>query len=233
MEILDIDSPNIRIVKNFLSEEECNNILKVKNFSEELWALDYNLNYPKKENVASNLQYSVSQWDGMCVNITNHDFAKRYSLNPYYYDFLADRIRIHVEQKFNVNTLAKEQYLINRWREGRDQSPHLDYFYEDEAGHDYDKLAKNNIPKTFLDTFGQMFQTKHYSSLVYLNDDYEGGELYFPEHNFSIKPEVGTLVCLKGDEHSLHGVKKIESGIRYTVSLFWQDLEYKTKMSVL
>jgi len=232
MEIIDIENPNIRIVKNFFSKEECESMLKVKDFSEELWALDYNVNYPKPEAVAGNLQYSVSQWDGMCINITNDGFAERYGLNPYYYDFLADRIRVHVEDKFKVNTLKKEQYLINRWREGREQTPHLDYFYEEEHGHDYDKLAKNNIPKSFLDTFGRMFQTKHYSSLIYLNDNYEGGELYFPEHNFYIKPEVGTLVCLKGDENSLHGVKKILSGTRYTVSLFWEDTEYRNKISL-
>lgn len=232
MEIIDLESPNIRIVKNFMSSEECKNILKVKDFSEELWALDYNLNYPKKENVAGNLQYSVSQWDGMCINVTNRGFAERYGLNPYYYQFVAGRIRTHIEEKFKVASLREEQYLINRWRPGREQTPHLDYFYQEEQGHNYAKLAKNNIPKSFLDTFGQMFQTKHYSSLVYLNDDYDGGELYFPDHNFSIKPEAGTLICLKGDEHSLHGVKKVESGIRYTVSLFWEDTEYKNKIGV-
>jgi len=76
-----------------------------------------------------------------------------------------------------------------------------------------------------------MFQTKHYSSLIYLNDDYEGGELYFPEYDFAIKPEVGTLICFRGDENTLHGVKKVTDGIRYTISLFWEDLEYKNKIN--
>jgi predicted 2-oxoglutarate/Fe(II)-dependent dioxygenase YbiX len=168
----------------------------------------------------------------MCINITNEGFAERYGLNPYYYKYLAGKIKIHIEEKFNASNLREEQYLINRWRVGREQTPHLDYFYEEEPGHDYAKLEKNNIPKSFLDNFGKMFQTKHYSSLIYLNEDYDGGELYFPEHNFYIKPEVGTLICLKGDEHSLHGVKKVESGIRYTVSLFWEDMEYRNKIAV-
>jgi hypothetical protein len=47
-----------------------------------------------------------------------------------------------------------------------------------------------------------------------------------------IKPEVGTLICLKGDENSLHGVKKVESGTRYTISLFWEDLEYRNKLGI-
>jgi hypothetical protein len=230
MEIIDHTNPNIRIVKNFLNKNECESILKVKELSEELWALDYNINYPKQENIAKNLQYAVSQWDGMCINITNPGFAERYGLNPDYYNDLAEKIKSQIRTKFQVSTLKPEQYLINRWRIGRDQAPHLDYFYQEEEGHNYDKLAKNSIPKEFLDTFGKMFQTKHYSSLIYLNDDYEGGELYFPEYNFSIKPEAGTLICLKGDENSLHGVKKITAGIRYTISLFWEDTEYKNKI---
>lgn len=232
MEIIDLKSPNIRIVKNFLSQEECNNILKVKNFSEELWSLDYDINYPKPEAVADNLKYSVSQWDGMCINITHPGFAERYGLNPYYYEFLAQKIKVHMSERFEVDTLKTEQYLLNRWRKGREQTPHIDYFYEEEPGHDYEKLAANGLPKSFLDTFGVMFQTKHYSSLIYLNEDYSGGELYFPNHNFSIKPEVGTLICFRGDEHTMHGVKKVEDGIRYTVSLFWEDTEYKNKIAL-
>ena len=47
MEIIDHFSPNIRIIKDFLSKNECQDILKVKDLSEDLWSLDYNLNYPK------------------------------------------------------------------------------------------------------------------------------------------------------------------------------------------
>lgn len=232
MEIIDIKNPNIRIIKNFLNEAELMEILKIRGMSEELWGLDYNVNYPKPDEVAENLQYSVSQWDGMCINITHEGFAERYGLDAKYYKDLAARIKDQMTERFNVNTLKTEQYLLNRWRIGREQTPHIDYFYEEEPGHDYDKLNKNGLPKEFLDTFGKMFQTKHYSSLIYLNEDYVGGELYFPEHDFSIKPEAGTLICFKGDEHTLHGVKKVESGIRYTISLFWEDTEYRNKITI-
>jgi hypothetical protein len=230
-EVIDLYSPNIRIVKNFLTKDEVDKILEVKNFSEDLWRLDYIQNYPKIEDVAENLRWAVAQWDGMCINVTHDDWYKRYNLDQSYYLNLSERIKFHIEERFNVSTLRKEQYLINRWRPGREQTPHLDYFYEEEANHDYEMLSMNNIPKEFLDTFGKMFQTKHLSSLIYLNDDYEGGELWFPQYdNYSIKPEVGTLILFRGDENTLHGVKKVESGIRYTISLFWEDTEYKNKI---
>lgn len=43
--------------------------------------------------------------------------------------------------------------------------------------------------------------------LVYLNDEYLGGEIFFPEYNISIKPNPGDLVIFPC--HYLHEVKVI------------------------
>lgn len=231
-EIVDLENPNVRIVKNFLSKEEVEKLLEVKDWSEQLWKIDYEMNYPKPEQVAENLRFAISQWDGMCINITHDYFFERYPLEKQYFLDLAEKMKFHVAERFGVDTLRKEQYLINRWRPGREQAPHLDYFYEEEDNHDYEMLSMNNLPKEFLDTFGEMFQTKHFSCLIYLNEDYVGGELWFPQYDsYAIKPEVGSLILFRGDEKTLHGVKKVESGIRYTISLFWEDTEYKNKIN--
>jgi hypothetical protein len=58
----------------------------------------------------------------------------------------------------------------------------------------------------------------HLAVLGYLNDDYDGGELYFPQYDFYIKPKPGSLVMFPGGLNCVHGVAKIKSGIRYTVS---------------
>lgn len=54
------------------------------------------------------------------------------------------------------------------------------------------------------------------ATLIYLNNDYDGGEIYFPELGIEIKPEAGDLVCFPDTPDFVHGVKPIESGIRYT-----------------
>ena len=223
-DIIRIDSPKIIIIKNFISDEECKNILKVKDFPEELWNIDFQLNYPKQNEVPESLWHSMIQWEGMCINITKNDFYSRYSLDQEYYESLALKIKGVAEKYFNVN-VAKEQYLINRWRKGREQKPHIDYFIDEDPGHDYDMLEKYNLPRSYLKTFQSKFQTKHFSSLLYLNDDFEGGEIYFPQYdNLSIKPEPGMLVCFAGNEKALHGVKEAIGGVRYTISLFLTDL---------
>ena len=54
------------------------------------------------------------------------------------------------------------------------------------------------------------------ATLVYLNDDYLGGDIYFPEYDMSFKPEPGDLLCFPDNENYVHGVKPILDGIRYT-----------------
>lgn len=54
------------------------------------------------------------------------------------------------------------------------------------------------------------------ATLIYINDNYEGGDIYFPELGISIKPEVGDLVCFPDTPDFVHGVKPITSGTRYT-----------------
>lgn len=62
-----------------------------------------------------------------------------------------------------------------------------------------------------------------YSSVIYLNDEYEGGNIYFPAQGFSIKPKKYSAIFFPGNDIKyLHGVSKITSGNRYT-ALFMQS----------
>lgn len=60
-----------------------------------------------------------------------------------------------------------------------------------------------------------------YGSVIYLNDGYEGGEIYFPEYGIELKPKPGTVVFFPSNNMYNHGVKPITSGIRYTSAQFW------------
>ena len=57
--------------------------------------------------------------------------------------------------------------------------------------------------------------------IIYLNDDYEGGELYFTQHDLRVKPKAGTLVTFPGTDKYLHGVANVLPGkTRYVISTF-------------
>lgn len=55
------------------------------------------------------------------------------------------------------------------------------------------------------------------SMVLYLNDDYEGGEIVFPKQAISIKPRKGMLVAFPSNHHFLHGVNPVTSGDRYAI----------------
>ena len=57
-----------------------------------------------------------------------------------------------------------------------------------------------------------------YGVVIYLNQDFEGGELFYPDLGITIKPEEGMLVYHDGDED--HEVLKVISGDRYTLTSF-------------
>lgn len=57
-----------------------------------------------------------------------------------------------------------------------------------------------------------------YGVVIYLNDNFVGGELHYPDRDLTIKPEKGMLVYHSGDV--LHEVLKVTSGDRYTLTSF-------------
>jgi hypothetical protein len=91
------------------------------------------------------------------------------------------------------NKYVLDQNIINikKWNVGQNMGPHAD-------GQD--------------GSYGLAF-----TMVLYLNDDYEGGEINFPNHNVMIKPRAGSLVMFPATSEFVHEVKPIVSGVRYTV----------------
>jgi hypothetical protein len=89
----------------------------------------------------------------------------------------------------NDYDLNLDRITIKAWNEGQSMGPHFD-------GQDGNKdLA--------------------FSLVAYINDDYEGGEISFPNHNITIKPKAGSLIMFPSQEPYIHEVKPIASGTRY------------------
>jgi hypothetical protein len=87
---------------------------------------------------------------------------------------------------------------VARWFVGNSQDPHSD---------------KTHYPDYDI------------GSVIYLNNEYKGGQIYFPQHNIELSPVAGNAVAFPGDEYYMHGVREITSGSRYTLPIFWKVLE--------
>ena len=64
-------------------------------------------------------------------------------------------------------------------------------------------------------------ENNHIPALIYLYDDYEGGELGFATHGLIIKPKMGDLIIFPGNMHYAHEVFEVMSGTRYTLPIWF------------
>ena len=69
------------------------------------------------------------------------------------------------------------------------------------------------------------FTRSRYAAFLYLNDDFEGGMLQFPDQDINLVPKVGMLAAFDGGFNNMHEVTLITSGVRYTLGSFWDDRE--------
>jgi predicted 2-oxoglutarate/Fe(II)-dependent dioxygenase YbiX len=59
------------------------------------------------------------------------------------------------------------------------------------------------------------------SVVLYLNDNYEGGELNFQQQGISIKPSAGSLIAFPSVSPYYHESKTVTKGIKYMSPGFW------------
>lgn len=116
-----------------------------------------------------------------------------------------DKMALLITELYSCRVLSRPPCII-RWFPGIEQRPHAD------------KQMNDGSPNPF--------PTYDLNSLFYWNDDFEGGELYYPDHDITIKPEPGLAVLHPGDINYLHGVKLVTSGERYTTPAFYSIEEF-------
>ena len=59
---------------------------------------------------------------------------------------------------------------------------------------------------------GSTAERRSVSAIFYMNDNYEGGQLFFENLNISLKPKAGSLVLFPGTEEFKHGVTVVNPG---------------------
>lgn len=63
------------------------------------------------------------------------------------------------------------------------------------------------------------------SAILYLNDDYEGGELEFPHFNIKIKPQAGMLILFPSNFAYYHIAHPVIKGTKYALVTWLKDRE--------
>lgn len=65
--------------------------------------------------------------------------------------------------------------------------------------------------------------TRFYTSVLYLNSDFIGGETIFPQHNVEVKPRQGRFVAFPCGKDHIHGVRP-SKGYRFAFNTWYEKV---------
>ena len=100
-------------------------------------------------------------------------------------------------RRFGIKeNMYHEHYSILKYREGEEYKPHYD------GGTDIGRGI---------------------SAICYLNSDYEGGELEFPNFDIKIKPQSGMLILFPSNYAYMHIAHPVLSGTKYNLVTWIKD----------
>jgi hypothetical protein len=140
-----------------------------------------------------------SPWDGRII----HHGDMPESMQDLIVEVLSS-VKAAITTHFGLaNEIYPDDFTLVRWLTNDDHEPHADSANPDGRPHP--------------------FFWRKYTAVIYLNKDFQGGELYFPNQSVRLSPEPNSLAFFPGTVEYLHGVKMITSGTRYTLASFWTD----------
>jgi hypothetical protein len=111
-------------------------------------------------------------------------------------------VRAVVEAKFDVSVKADNGFAIQAYGVGDGIRPHVD----------------NVISPKYVGTSNPQ-RLRDITSVLFLNDNFDGGVLEFGDLGIRVQPKQGTLVVFSSTYE--HEVTKVASGRRFVVAQFW------------
>jgi hypothetical protein len=186
-------APEIFIVKNFLKDEEVEKILsKINSLSQ----ADWEDHYMRGIVDLARRKYKRTDIDNLVqeglVEITNHWIDKNVGLDYEIADPISQRIKEIFY--FNNSLFFEGVGTIQRQYEGAELTEHVDNHADPQI---------------------------KYAVIMYINDDYTNGELFFSRLGLEIRPPKKSLVIFPSGENYLHGVRPPGAGPeRYVLPSF-------------
>jgi predicted 2-oxoglutarate/Fe(II)-dependent dioxygenase YbiX len=104
---------------------------------------------------------------------------------------------------------------------GRDYADQLGIEYIDPMPVSISKYRTGADMGPHVDDYGQDGVVPLMSAVIYLNDDYEGGELSFTNQDVTIKPQAGSVIVFPSVEPFYHQSMPLKTGTKYMVPAFW------------
>ena len=114
-------------------------------------------------------------------------------------------IAYRIAEHFGVEgRLYSDSQQLVLWNEGHSMPVHVDNAHPDGS--------KHGTPH------------RDFAAVLYLNEEFEGGEVFFPLQGVRLKPSTGLLIGFRGTAESPHGVTTVRKGERFTMPC-WYSLD--------
>lgn len=190
--------PQLFIYPDFLTGAE------VSYWQEHLTSPKFWQNIPADEHDPNN-----TQPDHYTINPENYNNPELFESEQQ----LTSKINAVIEHQYGEKFLTINTWYFRKWTAGMQQGLHHD------AADNTNRLdfrTTNNaeqapLPIAYHDV----------ASILYYNDNFDGGHLYFNRPELHIKPQAGMLVTMPCTHNYIHGVTPIISGERYISAHFW------------
>lgn len=184
--------------------------------------LDYFLDYIKKSrnietasifdlNSSSSLEnvnHKTEQKNRSALIITPHEIMGEIQ------DFLKNIVEEIVQPFYNTTIVDGEIPHFLVYNEGDHYLPHID--------------SKSLWQAPDGKVIFRKVADRDFSIILFLNDDFEGGYLTFPELKIKIQPEPGLLIIFPSNEKYVHGVEPVIKGTRYTLIDWLRSKDFLT-----
>jgi len=135
-------------------------------------------------------------------------------------DPLSLKIKSIILNKTNLPHENQEALHVVKYEVGGEYKPHHDFFH----------------PNTdYYESTTKIGGQRKYSCLFYLNDNFKGGETYFPKKDLKIQPHLGKLLMWDNlnkdgspNQDSLHAGLPVEDGEKWICIVWVREKSLKT-----
>lgn len=208
---------SINIIENFISKDTCNFIINYYKNS-------FFENPETKKGILGGPSTGIGY--GLELGPGKTPFPN-YVENNINHNLVSDLVTLTINgiarevSDFYKERVSARTVFFSKMLEGSSLNEHYDNYLNDGT-----QFYPYGSEKTVIEKLG--FQ-EDYSALLYLNDNYTGGEIGFPQNNIEFKPSAGTLIFFKGNKESMHYVNEIISGERINIVSFYWSTDYREK----
>ena len=189
---------NVLVVEDFISKDHLLELINIiKNTDEDEWKIEYFKNlkpFCLEKFGRDDVENLVAEGK---FEITSNWEDKNLSISEYEISYIIPKKLQNLVNKTDQNLKVSGLKTFQRMQDGVELKAHTDQYTDPSI---------------------------RYATIIYINDDYNGGEIFFTNKNLELKPKPGSLLIFPGNDEFNHGVRHVQSGpIRYVLVGFIKE----------